>query len=321
MSKNTFNNSKKTASQLHTPTPAETSGLVYSLATVLPVILSVVFLLIIASAGLDQTEGYTKKDWYLYCSFLLPQIAMGLVAVFSLYYSKTSLKTYVKSQRCHPKYFVIALLLQIGLLCLSELNALFLKMLGTFGYEDSGIFLPSMSGWKLVGVLFTVALLPAVMEEVIFRGILLNGMRSFKTVTAVLLCGGLFSLYHQNPAQTLYQFCCGAAFALVAIKAGSILPTMLSHFINNAAIVLLTKFGLTTFSTPVLIVVVCVSAVCLIGTLWYLICKAKTGEMKEAEEKMREAMNKGEQKRFWLFSAVGIAVCLISWISVLVSGF
>ena len=311
MDKKPTRNAQNKFSYFGEPTLAKTGGLAYSAATVFLIFSSFLFLLVLTMAGLAD-EGYDTKDWFLYCSYLLPQIVLFATAVFCLKFSKTPIKEYAKSQKCKPIYFLVALLLQIGLWSLSELNGLFLKFLGRFGYEDGGILLPSMDGIGFVGILLVVALLPAVMEEFLFRGVLLNGLKSFKTLGAVLVCGALFSLYHRNPAQTLYQFCCGAAFALVAIRSGSILPTVLSHFINNAVILILTKCGVTAYPTPVFIVVVCVSAVCLAISLWYLIFKDKKEEYPTDGE---------ERKRFFLFAAVGIAVCGISWILALLSGF
>ena len=121
---------------------------------------------------------------------------------------------------------------------------------------------------------------------------------------------GLFSLYHQNPAQTIYQFCCGAAFAWVAIKSGSILPTVLSHFLNNAAIVILTKFGILEIPSPINTIIFCISAVALVVAILWLV-------FSKEEEKRLE---KTERKTFFICAAVGILICAISWIYVLISG-
>lgn len=305
-------NDRKT-SLLGEYTPAKASGAAFSFATLLPVALFFILLIVMSMCGLVK-EGYEKTDWYLYASYLLPQIAFFLILLYVLRYSKTPKKAYFQAQKCRAKYFLVAVLLQIGLLSLSELNALFLRLLANIGYVNSEISLPNMDGFGFIGVLFVIALVPAVMEEVMFRGVLLSGMRSFGTCGAVLLCGLFFSLYHQNPAQTIYQFCCGACFALVAIRAGSILPTMLSHFLNNTFILVLEKLGINSFSTPVFITIVVVSAVCLIATLVYLIFidKGKPCEAKETD--------KAERKRFFTYSSVGLAVCVLTWASALISG-
>ena len=292
------------------PTQAKASGLTYSLTTVGVVVISFIFMCILGMAGIVVEEG-KEPDWYLYCSYLMMPVVFLAVTIWVINWSKTSWRESVKGQACKAKYFLIAIVLQIGLFSLSELNGLFLQFLARFGYENKPIQLPSMDGGGFVGVLLTVALLPAVFEEIIFRGLLIKGMGSFKTVGAVLVCGGLFALYHQNPAQTLYQFCCGAAFALVVIRSGSILPTIVSHFINNALVLTLTQFGIVSFPLPVFIVIVCISAVCLIGALvWLIFFEKKTLEKKE----------KAEQKEFVAYAAVGIALCTLTWLVVLGSG-
>ena len=295
-------------------TPAKASGLTYSLAAILSVVLAFLFLTVIGLLGLTN-EGYETSDWYLYCSFLLSPVAFAIVACIVLRWSNASIKAELTAQVCRPKYFLIAILLQCGLLCLSQLNGWFLQWLSKFGYEDMPINLPSMDGFGFVGVLIAVALLPAVFEEIIFRGLLLKGLRSFGMAGAILINGALFALYHQNPAQTLYQFCCGAAFALVAIRSGSILPTMLSHFINNALILVLTKFGLASFSPTVTIVVIAVSAVCLLLSLAWLIFFDEGGDATRGENA------RAERKSFWIFALVGLALCALTWISVLLTGF
>lgn len=305
------NQEKRNIKLLGEPTQASASGIAFSLAAVLPTILSVIFLLAVGAGD------YTQTDWFLYVSYLLPQAAFAITAIWFLFYTKTPIKSVVKSQKCKPRYFLLALLLQVGLLFLSELNALFLQFLGNFGYEDAGITLPSMDGFGFVGVLLVVAVAPAVCEEILFRGVLLNGLKSFGKVGSVLLCGALFALYHQNPAQTLYQFCCGVAFALIAVHSGSVLPTVLAHFFNNAFILFLTKFGVESFIAPVFALIILISPICLIASLVWIFAFDKK---KDGENEQPTTLDKSERKRFFIYASVGLAICVLTWVAVFVSG-
>ena len=292
------------------------SGLTYSAAAVLPVVISFVFLLVVQLIGLTDAEGkYMSEEWYLYCNFLLPQLSFALVAFLFFRMTKTPVGTV--AGKCRAKYFLLAILLQVGLFSLSFVNGLFLDFLGRFGYENSEITLPSLDGAGVIGVLLVVGLLPAVFEETIFRGIVLRGLKSFGAVGAVLICGALFSLYHENPAQTIYQFLCGAAFALVALRSGSILPTVLSHFLNNAVIVVLTKFGIESYPSAVAAPLMIVSALCLVGGLVWLIFFDGPKRSENPEPSGRTSDKKG----FFLYAALGILVCAVMWLSVLATGF
>lgn len=294
-------------------TQAKGAGLAFSVATVLPTLLALVLFIVLAFLGVGKESQ--SKDWFIYLNYALPQMSFAITAAVFFRYVKQSPVTAVKKQKCKGKYFIVALCMQIGLFSLGELNVLFLKFLEKFGYQDAGLPLPSMDGFGFVGVLFVIALLPAVFEEIMFRGILLSGLRSFKEWAAALLCGVLFALYHQNPAQTLYQFCCGTAFAFIAIRSGGILPTVLSHFFNNTLILTLYKCGIQSFTGITQAIVIGVSLLFLVGTLVYLFVFDKRQGSQEDKENTKDG--KGE---FFLFAAVGIFICLLTWISVLLTG-
>lgn len=298
-----FNARQNEGALLGEITDAKASGFSYTFGVVFYLALSFLFLVVSSSFG---TAGFI-----LYAQYLISPIAIACLTVWYFLWTKKSFKMAVKKQKCSVKYYFIAILLQIGLLSLSELNNLFIEWLQKFGYEPIPMTLPSMDGFGIVGVLLVVAVLPAIFEEIFFRGLLLDGCKVFGEMGAALVCGALFALYHQNPAQTVYQFCCGVAFALVVIKAGSILPTVLSHFLNNAAIILLTKFEINSFTKPVFITVLCVSIPCLIFSLVYLIFfdKKSEGEAKT-----------GTKKQFFVGALVGILICGIVWISSLFMG-
>ena len=290
------------------PTKARLSGEVFTASTLALLICSLIF-----SLAVMGKDAFLSSDGYVYVSFLLPQLCFALALAFVWLRGKPSLCAVASSQKCHVKYFAIAILLQIGMFGLSEVNTLFLDWLSGFGYVDDGIRLPSMDGFGFIGVLFVVAVLPAIFEEAVFRGVLLNGLRAFGTLGAVLLSGALFALYHQNPAQTVYQFCCGATFALVAIRSGSILPTAVSHFINNALVLCLTKFGVTEIVGTAQILVYVVAFFSLVGALVWLFVFDKTPEKQTGK-------GEGDKKDFFLRAFIGVLICAVSWLSALLTG-
>lgn len=289
------------------------SGIAYTAAAVIGVLLSLL-LSSIASAAAGET--YSSQDWYLYLSYLIAQVSFAIAAGVYFARSKEPVKRVVKG--CKWQYFPIALLLQFGLLfSLSELNGLFIRLLEKIGYVQQGTPVPDLTGWNLLPALLVIALLPALFEETLFRGILSRKMHDggWGLVPTVLLSGALFSLFHGSPEQTVYQFFCGICFSLVAVRAGSILPTVLSHFCNNALILILTAAGKGDLSQLPLggyLAVIISSAICLLGTLVYLIFFDKNGNR-------RGGVKNGAQ--FALAAGGGILVCAIEWIAVLAMGF
>ena len=75
---------------------------------------------------------------------------------------------------------------------------------------------------------------PAVGEELLFRGVITNGLREYGKGTAVILSSLAFTLMHTNPLQTVYQFMLGILLGLVYVETKSLLPSMLLHGMNNA---------------------------------------------------------------------------------------
>lgn len=87
---------------------------------------------------------------------------------------------------------------------------------------------------------FVVAVMPALCEELIYRGILFQGYRKTGVWIAVLLTAFLFGMMHMNLNQFSYAFILGLIFALVREITGSILPVVLLHiYINGKSVVVL----------------------------------------------------------------------------------
>lgn len=291
------------ASLIGERTTAKTAGLIYTIAAL--AIFGVSFCFLFLPGGQEEIP-----QWRLYLNYLAAPIAFLLAGFWYFSYTKTPFKSFIKEQSCPVKYYLVAIVLQVGLFSLAELNGVFLKFLERFGYTAGELLLPSMEGIGFIGVLFTIAVVPAIMEEFLFRGIFLREMKGFSMLARVFICGGLFALYHQNPAQTVYQFICGAMFALVAVKSGSFFPTMLSHFINNGVILLLTKFGVSTFSPVVYAVILATSGLCLVGSLVYLL----------VFDRVKEEKKKGDFVNFFACASAGIAMLLLSWLAALLTG-
>ena len=60
------------------------------------------------------------------------------------------------------------------------------------------------------------AILPAICEELIFRGVIFNGLRkNFSDTFAVIFSALLFALMHSSVMQLAYPFIMGIIFAII----------------------------------------------------------------------------------------------------------
>jgi membrane protease YdiL (CAAX protease family) len=87
--------------------------------------------------------------------------------------------------------------------------------------------------------LFMIAVIPAIGEELMFRGVL---MRIFIRWTrsnhlAVLITAIIFSAIHMQFFGFLPRFILGILFGYLVVWSGSLWPAIIAHFVNNAAAV------------------------------------------------------------------------------------
>lgn len=112
----------------------------------------------------------------------------------------------------------------------------------------------SAGGFVLTVLL--VCVMPAVGEELIFRGIVFRGLAANgKKGRALVLSSVAFALMHMSPLQTIHQFFLGLAAAYLVLRTDSVYPAMLLHFFNNFIFVLYEYFGLGIIGTDNLIVI------------------------------------------------------------------
>jgi membrane protease YdiL (CAAX protease family) len=96
-----------------------------------------------------------------------------------------------------------------------------------------------------LGALVTFAVVPAVCEELVFRGVLARSLgRLLKPFAAAILSGLVFALYHLSLAQALPTLTFGFALGLLALRADSIGPSVVAHALNNAIVTLLSRHDL-----------------------------------------------------------------------------
>jgi membrane protease YdiL (CAAX protease family) len=83
-----------------------------------------------------------------------------------------------------------------------------------------------------------VGVLPAVCEELAFRGFLLSGLaRRFRPWTAILLSGFLYALYQMNVFQAVPHFLAGVVLGLLVTRTGSVLPAIAFHLVWNVLLI------------------------------------------------------------------------------------
>ncbi len=205
----------------------------------------------------------------------------------------------------------------LGFMCLIE---------GCFGHMFSAMKLTADNmKFGNIGIYFLsvllVGVLPAVIEELIFRGVIYQGMKNtFPTWARVLLCGLLFALMHQSVLQFIYPFILGCVLALIMEKTNNLVYCMMFHFANNFSTLtvgyIMEIFGFDFQNMPmtwwfilVSVVVALVTALIIFLALKF-VKSSKTEEEKVGQEPLRSSLSLGKMPLL-LLGGIVLAVIII----------
>ncbi len=103
----------------------------------------------------------------------------------------------------------------------------------------------SEAGWlPLVLNLVTYALLPALVEELVFRGFYISALQPSGERCALVTSALLFGLAHGNLTQMPFAFMLGLLFGWLFLRTGRLWPCMVIHFLNNSLSVVFDSLGI-----------------------------------------------------------------------------
>lgn len=99
-------------------------------------------------------------------------------------------------------------------------------------------------GWLLFNILF-LAIIPAICEELLFRGALIGVLKKMikNKHILVVVSAIIFSAIHLQFFSFFSRFVLGLVLGYAFVYAGSIIPSMVAHFVNNALSVVLFYFS------------------------------------------------------------------------------
>ena len=196
-------------------------------------LLCVVFMAVIYLGSIMQLEwGFTGVAG--------TQIIILLLPLLFVIYTKRSIKETYSFKKPAFISMLAGLLFVLGVLLLGILLTVFTSKLFPNDAELAGESIDStLMGHGFLLTLFVAALMPAICEEMMFRGFILSSFRKrYKIVTSILLVAVVFGIYHMSIVRFFTTALLGAALALTVYYSGSIFPAMLMHFCNNGIAVL-----------------------------------------------------------------------------------
>jgi membrane protease YdiL (CAAX protease family) len=86
---------------------------------------------------------------------------------------------------------------------------------------------------RIVLYLIMISVSPALVEEFVFRGVILGSLRKFGNFFAIISSSILFGVVHSNAVQIPFAFVVGLILGMILVETNSMLPGILIHFLNN----------------------------------------------------------------------------------------
>ncbi len=113
-------------------------------------------------------------------------------------------------------------------------STFFNSLIEFFGYHPAASSGEEISTWGAFFMsVLTTAILPAICEESLHRGLYIKGVSDRGILRSILLSGLLFGLLHMNIEQFFYATLIGFFLGYLSWGCNSIYPCMIVHFMNN----------------------------------------------------------------------------------------
>ena len=170
---------------------------------------------------------------------------------------------------------------------------------------------PETLGLLLLTVVHT-AVLPALLEELIFRGYIMQPLRRYGDWFAIITSALIFGLVHGNMMQVPFAILAGVALGYINVVTGSMWMNILLHFLNNFISVLYTSaVAVSGESLGVVLSLAVTYGVIALGVLafvGYVLSNRNFARLRPGDQPRfpRKAAH------FWLMPTVIIALLLIA---------
>lgn len=184
-------------------------------------------------------------DGALFSTLLTQGLTVLVPAVFVMFLYNMDIALVAGKQAQSLSVFGISALIGIpAAIAFSGLNNVTLFVLTKLGFHPTAESLlgqirnPSTMTYVLL--ILVTALIPAIAEELMFRGVIQTSLSlSGRKGLSLFLMATAFALYHIDPFFLVAPFCAGLYLGFVRQKSGNLYTSMLTHFVMNTTLVLL----------------------------------------------------------------------------------
>lgn len=244
-----------------------------------------------------------------------------IVLLPSLLYLKLKKKPFKKTLRLNRIKFIDVIrviLITIFTYALAVfMQAVFISILNSYSsIEPNNLALPNKSS-QLPMAFLVMAISPGICEEIMFRGVLLDGYRGLGPRRAILLSSFLFAIMHMTIANFIGTFFLGIVFGVMVYKTDSIYSAIIGHITNNTIALglgyFLTNPNITNLNMQRLanyFLVLLIFAIPVVGNLFENLGNRENILITEKEEG-----NKIDLTSAWIYSPILVVLIIYIYIN------
>lgn len=124
---------------------------------------------------------------------------------------------------------------------------------------------------NLILTILTTAILAPLMEETIFRGIILNRLlMKYSEKKSIIISALLFGIIHMALVQGIEAFIIGLGLGMIFVKTKSLKPCIIAHAINNSLAIILSQTIGNSLTTTYLLVELIILGITIIPSLNFI---------------------------------------------------
>ena len=193
----------------------------------------------------EPLAGLLVTQWGL---LLVPVVGFALLRKLDL---RATVRLRLPSPRALLSVVAIGAALPFVILAISWAQDLVLPTPASLQEAMRTLFVEGRERMGDAMVFFVVAVTPAVCEEAVFRGLILDGFANrFSKVGAIVIISVLFGAFHLSIYRFLPTALAGAVLTYVALETGSIVASLLTHAIYNGLLLAASLYLPSTFAPP-----------------------------------------------------------------------
>lgn len=221
------------------------SGINYVLSLIVPFVASlalIVVLMFLAMASGNNFREFVQTEFVEVVNLLFTPTVFFFI--YFIYCKKTHVQVFKASEINFKlnwiKVLAVVLIGVTSVFLISPMISLIDYGFSCLGYNPANDLPYVMdNAWRLIIGIVSMAILPAICEELLFRGLIFKGLQEkFNPHVAIVLSAAMFTLLHGSLQQTVYQFILGMLLGYAMHYGKSIVYPMLLHFVNNLVVVI-----------------------------------------------------------------------------------